>query len=241
MNLMELILDYKNYIDGIYGLSLTTKELNIETLLNELENNLLNEEEFKKVKSLILQLNAYPIFIYCAKKYPNTYYDFFNKHDTNISTELISYLIDTMIYYSSSDYDTILKEANLSDTTVDIKDISTVYNNKLIALHYYNPALFKVLHQNALKYVDTYNQELHNFNKLNDLQFINSFFKLFCKGQTYHFKYKLINKLYLYLDSAFKYKVKEIIDTALISSNDDIIFFKEDFEDLHLAYKFKNR
>lgn len=239
MNTLELIINYKNIIDYKNKISLKIdSNFNMTDLSNSLKELLNDEDTFLKYKELIFDMEQYPLFIYCSKLYSSHYYDRFNETDKNSYQLLFNYLVDTMIYLNTLDTQKIITNYNIEDIPTLASDTSL--NNRLLSLKNYNSEYFKVLYTSASNYFKLYTTELNSINNSKDSEFINNFHALFKRSKTYHFKIKMINNLYLLLDSTFKEKIQSIIYFYLNSSSSSCSTFKDEFENLEMAYKYKN-
>ncbi|GAA0084827.1 hypothetical protein UT300007_12660 [Clostridium sp. CTA-7] len=123
----------------------------------------------------------------------------------------------------------------------DITHEDNFYNNKIVAMYHYSQESILEIDSLATKYVNIYFDEINIFKSLTSESLIKDFYDLYLDNKTYHFRVRLINELYLYLNSEYKKEIKRIIDIGLNSSNFLITDLREEFEYLDLAFKYKNK
>ncbi len=239
MNIMELILKYKNIIDYQNKISFLNNDDNNFTELSSSLAKLLNEKDtFLKCKDLIFDMIQYPISIHCSKLYPSYFSKKYESIDRDLYQTLFSYLCDRMIYINSSNIKDVLTINNINSIPNLTEDI--IYNNKLLLIKNYNIDYFYKIYMNSINYFNVYSKELNKLNSLDTEYFLNNFHNLFCNSRTYHIKIKMINNLYLFLDTSLKDTVYSIISFSLYSKNALYDSFKEEFETLEIAYNYKN-
>lgn len=241
MNVKKVLLEYKNIFDQSNNIGYVTNlTRTLDVVGDDLEKLLSAKENFLEVKDIIFTMTTYPVFIHCAKLYKEYYKDYFYEIDLKLFDNIQKFIISQKIYFDSNDLFDAIYDYSLCEIC-DITHKDNFYNNKIVAMcHYSKESILEIDHL-ATKYVNIYFDEINIFKSLTSASLVKDFYDLYLDNKTYHFRVRLINELYLYLNSDYKNEIKRIIEIGLNSSNFLISDLREEFEYLDLAYKYKNK
>ena len=240
LNIKKVLREYKNYLDYENNVGYpSTNTRDLDDIASDLEQLLKVKENFLEVKDVIFTMESYPVFIHCSKLYKEEFYEHFSNLDASIKKKLLAFLINKMVYHNADQLFDAITDYNLYDVC-KINDKDTFYNNKLVAMNYYSNLKALEINHVAAKYIAKYREELECLKTLNTSNLITGFFNHFLSDATYHYRLRLINELYVHLESKFKNSIKRIIEIGL-NSNDEIIKeYRDEFEYLDFAFRYKN-
>lgn len=241
MNVKKVLLEYKNIFDQSNNIGYVTNlTRTLDVVGDDLEKLISVKENFLEVKDIIFTMTTYPVFIHCAKLYKEYYKAYFYEIDLKLFNNIQKFIISQKIYYNSNNLFEAICDYNLCEIC-DITHKDSFYNNKIVAMYNYSQESILEIDHLATKYVDIYFNEIDILKSLTSESLIKDFYDLYLDNKTYHFRIRLINELYLYLNSEYKNEIKRIIDIGLNSSNFLISDLREEFEYLDLAFKYKNK